>query len=92
MLAFVNAVFSGKGETVYILEVGSKRRDVHCSCQFSLQPVNLIVHTEREVHVQRRHKVGIDGGIVRLIAMRELCTGNSLEGVIPMVYGLHTKL
>lgn len=58
------------------------------SLEAMAEEVGVVVHTEREVEVQRREEVGIECGTVRLVAVGELRVCYELHGVVPAVVGL----
>lgn len=92
VLTFFETIARGECQTINILEVICSRTQVNSTLQFMVQPVDVIIHTEREVHREWRHDVGEDKGIVCLIVTHELGVGKELGRVVPVLGGLKSQL
>ena len=55
-------------------------------------PIDTIVHTQREVDIERGKEVGVEGRVVGPIAVGELRIGEQLERVVPASRSLQAQL
>ena len=57
----------------------------------TFQSIDVIIHTEREVGVQRRHKIGEHLPAVVAVTAQELRISHQLHGVVPSFGSLQTQ-
>ena len=59
--------------------------------QAVFQPVDIIVHTKRDVEVERTHKVGFHLRRIGVVLPQKLCRGDHLESIVPALRGLQAQ-
>ena len=83
MLTFGNTQPRRKLEVARVFPVVSKGSEVSRALETVVEPVDVVVHTYREVHVQWRKEVGIEQRVVGLVAVGKLRVGYELQGIEP---------
>ena len=59
--------------------------------QTVIEPVYIIIHTDREVQIEWREEIGINRLVITLVTMRKLSLANQLDGIIPLSGSLQTE-
>ena len=57
-----------------------------------LEPINRIIHTDREVQIEWREEIGINHLVITLQSMGKLRLSHHLQGIIPSLGSLKTQL
>ena len=59
--------------------------------QAVIEPVYIIIHTDREVQIEWREEIGINRLVITLVTMRKLSLANQLDGIIPLSGSLQAE-
>ena len=92
MTAFVDAEACGEFLVAHISEIVGYGSKMDRTRHATLKPVDLVVHTERGIDVERREEARIHPGVVAAQSTHKLGTGYELECIIPMLGGLQSEL
>ena len=91
MLSLIQSVSRSQIRSAHILPVESQRSQMSTTLQAVMEPVYIIIHTDREVQIEWREEIGINRLIVTLVTMRKLSLTNQLDGIIPLLGSLQTE-
>ena len=84
-MALVDTEARGKLLVARIGEAVGYRGKMDRTRQATLKPIDLVVHTERGIDVERREETRIDTGVVTAQATHKLGAGYELERVVPVL-------
>ena len=88
----LDAETGGEGAHTGVLHVVGQRSEMDVALQPVVLPIDTIVHTQREVDIERGKEVGVEGRVVGPIAVGELRVGEQLECVVPASRCLQAQL
>ena len=91
MLPLIQSVPRSQRRSTHILPVESQRSQMGTTLQTVIEPVYIIIHTDREVQIEWREEIGINRLVITLVTMRKLSLANQLDGIIPLSGSLQTE-
>ena len=91
MLPLIQSVARSQRRSAHILPVESQRSQMSTTLQAVIEPVYIIIHTDREIQIEWREEIGINRLVITLVTMRKLSLSNQLDGIIPLSRSLQTE-